>query len=75
MTSQYLKYLAEKLKLRKATNEGVFPHRQINNIKIAQFMARPYGIVFQLRGGACQKRTFQNYPKKWININIGIRPP
>ena len=87
VTSQYPKYLAEKLKLRTAGDEGIFPHRQMNTIRIpnnnltlsrAGFVARGAtlwnALPIEMRS-PMKKEQFRNNLKKWIRMHIKIRPP
>ena len=87
VTSQYPKYLAEKLKLRKPEDGQVFPHRQLNTINIPKVNLNISRSGFIVRG-AClwnclpsemramkKKVPFKLRLRKWIKEKIQVKPP
>ena len=87
ITSQYPRYLAEKFKLKKAGDEGIFPHRHTNTIKVPNHTLTLSRGGFVVRGASLwntlptemrsltKKEKFQNKLRKWVKTNIQIRPP
>ena len=79
-------YLAEKLTLRKAENNGIFPPRHLNTIQVhcdltisrSGFLYRGARIWNQLPSEMRQETrlaAFKVQLRKWIISNVPVKPP
>ena len=87
VTSQYPKYMAYKLQLRKPDGDGVFPLRQVNTINVPKTDLTLSRGGFVVRGAILwnslpiemrsetKKEYFRKSVRKWVKENIHKRPP
>ena len=87
VTTQYPRYLAAKLKLRKPREGQVFNHRQLNTISVPNVKLSASKSGFVVRGASLwnslplvmrsdmKATTYKRELKKWIKDNVAIKPP